>query len=200
MGLFLNAQRVKSIRVHGVVNDRYLLLGDIVICDQRLFRRLGYGDDPCGVPVGSLLEGEKDAFPGLGADMETLLPVGVVAGDDDRDREAAHAQHPAGAGVDIQPVKMVFGNDSWGVEMKPEGYADLLKQAYWRKNNGNMTGQRVGSGREKQQLYGMQTRKHLKGMPADAADQREEVIGNNPDLNNSPLGIWWYAAIQLPKI
>ena len=71
--------------------------------------------------------------------------------------------------------------------MKPERDADLLKQPDWKEVDLNMSGERVARGREKQQVSGMQTREHLQGMPADAADQREEIIGNDPYLNNSPL-------------
>lgn len=75
--------------------------------------------------------------------MTDLLTVGVVTGNDDRNRKSAHTEYPAGPGVDIHTVQVMAGNYTAGVEMKPERYAKLFEKTYREKIDADVSVQRV---------------------------------------------------------
>jgi len=71
--------------------------------------------------------------------------------------------------------------------MQPDGNAHLFEKTYQREIYRNMAGESVDCRREEQQIPVLQAGEHLIGMPADAADQRKKIIGNDPCSDNTPL-------------
>lgn len=118
--------------------------------------------------------------------MPDLLPVGVMACDDERCREPLHAEYTAGSGMDVDFVQMISGNDSAGIEMEPERYAGLFYETDRQVVYVNVTRQRVYCWREEQQILVLHAGENLEGMTPNTADQREKIIGNDPDFNGSP--------------
>ncbi len=72
-----------------------------------------------------------------------MLPVGVVAGDDDRNRESSYAEYSAWSGVDIHTVQVMAGNYTTCIKVEPEGYTCLLEKTYREEINENVAIQRV---------------------------------------------------------
>lgn len=72
--------------------------------------------------------------------MVDLLQVGVVAGDDDRNGESAHAEYASRSGMDVQFVQMIFGDYPAGVAMEPKGDACLLEKTDGREMDRNVPG------------------------------------------------------------
>ena len=53
-------------------------------------------------------ERQKNALPELRFDVGILLPVGVMTGDKHRNGQFPDEKNPAGAGMDIQLVQVIF--------------------------------------------------------------------------------------------
>lgn len=118
--------------------------------------------------------------------MPELLPIGVVAGNNDRHGKPAHTEYAARAGMDVDPVQPMRRDDPACSEVKPERYADLFAETDRPEVDPDVARQVIDGRGEKQQVLTEQLTIQGVGKPADAADQRKEIIGDDPYSDNSP--------------
>lgn len=118
--------------------------------------------------------------------MMKLLPIRVMAGDKQGDRETPGQDDASRAGVEIQLVEPVAGDYSQDIEVQPDRNPHLFDESDGTETDPDMAGQRIFGGRKEEYVGVVQFGMHQTGMPSDAADVRKEIVRDDPRSNDAP--------------